>query len=171
MSADTDVTIHSDETIPDDFGPATQGDTSDLFLRFVPDSNISFIVQINEDIDTTNNFSTTLDILTNRIINDEDDLTADDRPMQAGPDDEFGQPTEIPDNDIDVLGTEVAYTEPLNLPVDTSAAVFNFNFETLIDLMSEPSPPTDEIENYVFFFKAERNPITAGESAVWDFGT
>ena len=44
--SDTDVTIHSDETIPDDFGPATQGDTSDLFLRFVSDSNISFIVQI-----------------------------------------------------------------------------------------------------------------------------
>ena len=92
--SDTDVTIHSDETIPDDFGPATQGDTSDLFLRFVSDSNISFIVQINEDIDTTNNFSTTLDILTNRIINDEDDLTAADRPMQAGPNDDFGQPTD-----------------------------------------------------------------------------
>ena len=33
--------------------------------------------------------------------------------------------------------------------------------------MSEPSPPTDEIENYVFIFKAERNPITAGESATF----
>ena len=128
--SDTDVTIHSDETIPDDFGPATQGDTSDLFLRFVSDSNISFIVQINEDI-STDNFSTTLDILTNRIINDEGDLTSADRPMQAGPNDLFGQPTEIPDNDIDVLGTEVAYTEPLNLPADTSAACL---------LYTSPSP-------------------------------
>ena len=110
------VAIPDDEPVPDDFGSIAKSTTDEevLFLRFVDGSNISFIIQFNQDgnarLPDSDNFSTTLDILTNRIINDEDDLTAADRPMQAGPNDDFGQPTEIPDNDIDVLGTEVAYT-------------------------------------------------------------
>ena len=45
--------------------------------------------------------------------------------MQAGPNDLEGRPTEIPDNDIDVLGTEVAYTEPLNTAALVSTGKFN----------------------------------------------
>ena len=160
------VVIPDDEVVPDDFGSIAKSttDAEVLFLRFVDDSNISFIIQFNQDgnarLPSDDNFSTTLDILTNRIINDENDLTSADRPMQAGPNDDFGRPTEIPDNDIDVLGTEVAYTEPLNLPADTSAAVFNFNFETLIDLMTEPSPPTNEIENRAVFLFPDMTVIS-----------